>query len=364
MNTGRGAFQTGRMAYAGIGIALFAIMSLFVAYAQEDLPPIDQAPTEEPSAEFAEPSQGLSDPVAARVVGLLDEDGSVLYSILIASGPDQSLGSLTIAGHVPEGATLVGDVGAPPTASYSPNEETGGPSWTLENVDANTILGPFTYRVTYDDPSASTIVAGPGALISWATPSEGKFEIFQDTSPISQLGESGSITVDENGTIEFVSVGDTGIQVMVPPGAVSESTNLTFTRLSVNNDEALPTAENVPEAADMSWCAVVSITGDSPIAFTQPIQVIVPANEALTPGLSAKHFIRINGTETPTVVDNGKSYIMFDGKSVVVADLLFDEAQEATLALGVNAQEKEQRTVSGSQLEAIGFIEPVVYLLH
>src|SRR5579859_7456507 len=81
-----------------------------------------------------------------RTVGLLDSDGSALYSVLFESA-DDSLSNLTVTSDLPPHTTFVEAVSAPDGATMTSAPDGKSISWKIASVDANTILGPFTYRV-------------------------------------------------------------------------------------------------------------------------------------------------------------------------------------------------------------------------
>jgi hypothetical protein len=137
-------------------------------------------------------------------LGLFDDDGSVLYSVLLQSGVDE-LGDLTISSQLPENATFMDMFWTPESASFV-GEAEGSVTWTLGSLPANTIIGPFTYRVTFED--AETIPSRAPAAVTW---SSGEASTEMDDSELQALAPSGGIIVDEAGTDGLVAVEDTGV---------------------------------------------------------------------------------------------------------------------------------------------------------
>ncbi len=239
---------------------------------------------------FAKPKLSAAEavPLVVRSVGLLDVDGSVLYSVLLASGPD-ALSQLTIMSVVPDHSTLVEVVSAPPDA-VAQNDGTSV-TWQVDKLDADIILGPFTYRVTLDDQTAEAQLNVP-ATVSWEQPTAGSAEAALETGVLKPLAEIGTITIDAKGTLnekgenDVVIVGDTGIQLYVPAGAISQETTLTFTRQKID-EKSTPS-----DVVDYWWCASVSITSDPVVQFSLPISLLLPTSRTLTPGMNANFFIR------------------------------------------------------------------------
>lgn len=226
--------------------------------------------------------------MVVRTMGLLDDDGSVLYSVLLANGPD-ALSELTITSIVPDDSTLVEVVATPPDA-VAQNDGTSV-TWQVDTLDADTILGPFTYRVKLGDKTLEAPLNVP-ATVSWVQPSAGLAEAVLEMGVLKPLAEIGKITIDAKGTLnakgenDVASVDDTGILLYVPAGAVSQPTTLTFTRQKI--DEKSTPADIV----DYWWCASVSITSDPVVEFSQPISLSLPTRRTLTPGMNANFFIR------------------------------------------------------------------------
>jgi uncharacterized repeat protein (TIGR01451 family) len=83
-------------------------------------------------------------------VGLLDADGTTLYSVLIANQSDESLSEVTVTSSLPNGETFVEAFWTPESAKFQ-GESNGEVTWTVQELPAATILGPFTYRVAFED---------------------------------------------------------------------------------------------------------------------------------------------------------------------------------------------------------------------
>lgn len=90
--------------------------------------------------------------------------------------------------------------------------------------------------------------------------------------------------MNANGQNAPVGVGDTGIVLFIPEGAVSERVTVTFNRLNVA-DQKLP--ETDPATW---WCSLYQITSEPQVRFTKSISAAFPARRALTLGVPTSLF--------------------------------------------------------------------------
>lgn len=227
-----------------------------------------------------------STPVPLRVgsVGLLAADGSVNYSVLLASGTDSDLTNLTITSAMPEGATFV-DVFWTPEAAIFVGETDGIVTWTLPELAADSLIGPFTYQVTFDEADADMPYTIP-ASVSW---DEGEASATLSERELPVYDSSGSITLDETGTDGLVAVGNTGVYIEAPAGAFDQEVTLTFERLPLDaQNSGLPEVD-----ADIWWCTLFQVTVEpAGVEARQPVTILYPTVRTLTPGLEVLHFIQ------------------------------------------------------------------------
>jgi hypothetical protein len=218
--------------------------------------------------------------------GLIDTDGTVLYGVILTSG-SAAAANVTLTGAVPDGARLVEVVQTP-----QGTEETGAITiveegddavvWSVPTFPANTILGPFTYRVAFDEPGAG-VPPGAPATVRW---DGGESEARQIGGQLRPLADVGALTIDEDGTGGLVPVGETGVLIEVPAGVVNGPVTLTFTRRALEDS-----AELLPDRDDLWWCSLWEITADVPATYTGPIRLSLPNRRLLTPGLTAHGFV-------------------------------------------------------------------------
>ncbi|MHB8625700.1 MAG: hypothetical protein ACYDBJ_11690 [Aggregatilineales bacterium] len=260
-------------------------------------------------------SQGADSVPVTRTVGILDTDGSALYRVLFESASDP-LGSLTVTNTVPANTTFVEAVSAPDGAIVTVAPDQKSVSWQFASLDANTILGPFTFRAKAADPGVA-LPAGTSAEVSWTTPGAGSVNASPPDGTLQPLDTSGQLIVDAKGTVDaqgqptMLAVGKTGISVYVPAGAVSQSVTLTFTR-------ATATTTGSPDLDKQWWlCAGIDVTSVPAVTLAQPIEVLVPTRQVLTPGLATQLFV--SGSAGPLqVIQNGlTSVISPDGSHML-----------------------------------------------
>ncbi len=234
-------------------------------------------------------------PLVAYSQGVLQSDGTILYSVLIASG-QQPLTNVTVSSTIPAEAVSAAAVIAPANAVLVATPEKNTVQWQVSKLDAATIVGPFTYRVTFPTdfkkPPAST-----DATVIWTEPSSGSVKADQLTGSLMPFVESGDIqitslgTIDAQGNAQPVFVGDTGIAVYVPDKAVSDPITLHFTRLPFT-DQTTPKS-----SAETWWCALVKVESDAPVTLTKPILIGLPTRQILTPGMTVQLLTRNTASE-------------------------------------------------------------------
>ncbi len=289
-------------------------------------------------------------PVIIRNQGTFDTDGSVLYSVLLATSTN-SLGKVTVSGDVPSNAGSVEAVLAPPGAIFA--VKPGNPqtaTWQLDSAAANSILGPFTYRVRLTTPGQ--FPRSPFASVSWSAPVSG----VADTQPEQQIlakpaSDSGMIritkagTVNAEGQLAAVPVGTSGIMISVPPGAVLQPVTLHITSLKVDNT-------TIPEDVKNTWwCAAVSISSsDAAAKFIKPILLQVPTKQTLTPGINSQVYLQAAGQNSWQLSDLAKGLVIpppGNAAFAVIAGQL-----PAFLAIGVAQPDRSRASLSGSLISA------------
>lgn len=229
-----------------------------------------------PHAMQAQDSAPFSDPLLAQTSGILGPDNTVFYSIFLASGPDD-LQTLSISSPLPADTTFVDVFWTPDSAEFAGASD-GLATWTLDELAANTIIGPFTVQVAYADAEFEAPASIP-ARITW---DGGSIDAYTFEGILTPYDALGSITVDENGTGEtLIPVENTGVLIQIPAGAFDQAVTFTFERLSLEDTTDLP-----PSDQDIWWCYRFNMT-IRPEGLTPalPITVVYPTRRALTPGL-------------------------------------------------------------------------------
>lgn len=214
--------------------------------------------------------------------GVLGEEGEVYYSVILGSGPD-ALTDLTVTATLPEGATFVEVFWTPEAATFV-GETDGVVSWTLPELTADTVIGPFTVTVTFEETEADI----PTNIPAFVTHADGTLELLAVEGILEPFETSGVLDIEEVGTgVELAKVGDTNMFVFAPPNAFDRPVSLHFELLPAD-----PT--NVPsEIQGYWWCTTVQITIEPAEAVSLlPIQIFLPNRRTLTPGMPLSDYAR------------------------------------------------------------------------
>lgn len=219
--------------------------------------------------------------------GLLETDGTVIYSVIMASSTED-LGNLRIVAQLPADTSFIANLDIPAAATYL-GAQNGEVTWRVDSLPANSILGPFTFQAQPSAENAAPPVTIP-ARMTWQTPRSGSAEAPLSDAPIVAFEDSGELLIDPAGTLNeageniYVPVGNSGVWLMILPETVSEPTTLTVTRFPVTDD-------NVPaNIANTWWCAMFAFETTPAVAFNRPIGAIIPTRRMLTPGLPVHLF--------------------------------------------------------------------------
>ncbi|MBI5959054.1 MAG: hypothetical protein HY866_09990 [Chloroflexi bacterium] len=235
------------------------------------------------SAHAQEGPPAFTDPVSIQSSGVLGPENTVFYSVLLATGADE-VANLTITSALPEGATFLDVFWTPKSAVYG-GESGGTVTWTLDTLPRDTIIGPFTFQVSFDEKTTAIPYNVPAA-VRWE---EGESSARVVEATLEPLAATGSITVDENGTAGLVPVEDTGVFMLVPPGTYNEAVTFTFERLPIAEDTPLPDV-----AEETWWCALYNVTVEpADAAAALPISIFYPSRRTLTPGMEVARFVQL-----------------------------------------------------------------------
>ncbi|MBL8222685.1 MAG: hypothetical protein JNL62_25830, partial [Bryobacterales bacterium] len=218
-----------------------------------------------------------------RSVGQYEPSGTVLYSVYVAS-KTEALAEVTISSAIPAGTRFLENVDLPRGARYDGVAD-NVVFWTIPAVAADTLVGPFTYRLKLDG-SVSDVPATAASAVSVQRPRPELIEVAASGDKMPVLADEGSVTFDQRGTLTAsgengpVAVGNTGVLFFVPDGAVTGRTTVTFRRLSVENN-TLPAS-----AADTWWCGLYQTTVEpAGTAFTKAVSFVLSTRRPITPGL-------------------------------------------------------------------------------
>ncbi|MBI2687880.1 MAG: hypothetical protein HYX27_16350 [Acidobacteria bacterium] len=216
-----------------------------------------------------------------RTTGQYEADGTVLYSVYVATGA-QKLTTVAVGGTVPPGTRFIENLDTPAGVVFEGVRDNVA-VWTLKEIAADTLIGPFSFRAKPD--GAGTVITEPSAAVSFQEPEAGIVEYAGKDTALAQLESKGSVIFDQRGTLDEkgnnapVQIGKTGVLLFVPEGAVRTQTTVTVEREVIDNDR-LPKTEN-----PLWWCGLyrVSITPQEQAA--KQFAFAFPNRRALTPGL-------------------------------------------------------------------------------
>jgi hypothetical protein len=232
-------------------------------------------------------------PLAVSSIGLMDVNGTALYSVLLHSGED-ALNDLTISASVPEGGTFVEPFWMP-TSAQLVGEANGVITWSLADLDANSVIGPFTFRVSYE--ADAEIPANAPASAAWP---EGEADAPLTEGELSVYGRIGSITIDSAGTEGLVMVENTGVLMFVQPDTYTEPVTFTFERLPITD------AIRMPQSAEATWwCSLFKIDiSPAEADAALPLVIFYPTLKTVTPDLPVVSFTRFGDSAWEIVQPN------------------------------------------------------------
>jgi len=223
-----------------------------------------------------------------RSTGQYEPTGNVVYSVYVAAGPED-LEEMTITASLPAGTRYLEMVQTPLGARYD-GVKADTVWWTCPKLEQDTVLGPFVFRVKLDG-TVNSVPATIHAALAYERPVKQLVLTPEPSGTLVPLAESGSIVIDQKGTVDAdgkngpAPVGDTGVVLFVPEGAVNEKVTVTFTRLDVTKTK-MPVTD-----PSTWWCSVYKMTSEPAVAFSKSISVALPARRGLTPGINTSVFV-------------------------------------------------------------------------
>jgi hypothetical protein len=261
-----------------------------------------------------------SERALVRSTGVPDLNGTAVYGVFVASR-GEALENVIVSAAIPAGARFLESLDVPKGGTYEGVQD-NTILWRFPRLERDTLLGPFNFRVK-PDGSGQALTDTVLAAVGFERPTA---ELIESPAPVGQLKfltTEGSITVDERGTLNDngenkpVAVGETGIRVFVPAGAVGGKATLAFTRQPV---ETL-----VPPKDGTWWCSgfrvgitdgtsnTVTPTGTTggsrrAVTFSSPVVVETPARRPLPPGITGtSSYIEQDNLASPTILAVGGS---------------------------------------------------------
>ena len=235
-----------------------------------------------------------------RTTGQYDADGSVLYSVYVASG-SQKLESVAVGGTVPLGTRFIESVDVPAGVTFDGVRDNVA-VWSLKEIAAERLVGPFTFRARPD--GAAPVVAEPAAAVSFVSPEAGIVEYAGTEKVLAVLESTGSHIFDQRGTLNEkgenapVLVGKTGVYLFVPEGAVRSQTTVTVERQTIDNDR-LPKTEEA-----LWWCGLYKVSLSPAEKPAKEFGFAFPTRRSVTPGLPVTSVFNTDNSWAKTAADN------------------------------------------------------------
>lgn len=230
-----------------------------------------------------------------RSAGQYEPSGTVLYSVYVASRT-QPLGDVAISSLLPPGTRFLESVDVPRASRYEGVAD-NTIVWTVPEVAADTVVGPFTFRLKVD--GGRTVPAALASTLIYQRPAHEVVQAPASAEVLTPLADSGSVTFDQRGTLTSsgqngpVTVDGTGILLFVPEGAVTRQTTVTFTRRDIDDTQ-------MPAVDDTWWCSNFNATVDPAVVFSKPVTFVLPTRRAHHTWSDGQRLLeqRLDGLET------------------------------------------------------------------
>jgi len=216
-----------------------------------------------------------------RSSGQYDTDGTILYSVYVATA-ERRLEGVAVGGTVPLGTRFVEALDLPSGVVFEGVRDNVA-VWSLPEIPADRLIGPFTFRAKPD--GAATITAEPPAAVSYRSPEAGIVEYSGTDKPLRAPETKGSHIFDQRGTLDDqgknapVEIGRTGVFLFVPEGAVRTQTTVSVEREEIDPSK-LPSTEN-----PTWWCGLYRLTISPQEQTAKSFAFAFPVRRPLTPGL-------------------------------------------------------------------------------
>jgi len=255
----------------------------------------------------------LSSPVEIQMFAISHRPGEVLYSLFLANRGKAEIRRVQLEGRLPESASLK-EVVATPGRTKSEGLKEGAVVWAVDNLPAETVLGPFAYRVATS--AITPVIARARARWGPGGSAYGQLVGYEDAT-----GSQAEIRIDAKSTPGVVPIAGVGISYLVWPGAKPAILNLTRTA-------ATPPPGTAP---GLGWVSALTVTArGADRSPTVPIVLILPLDRPLPPWTPVALYAN-DGTGWKREIVVGT--VTRDGLHAIVAPSHF-----STLAVGVRTE--------------------------
>ena len=222
-----------------------------------------------------------SQTAVVRTSGQFDADGTVLYSVYVATGA-QKISEVAIGGTIPEGTRFIENVDIPAGVQFEGVRDNVA-VWTIGEIAADRLIGPFTFRARPD--GAAPVITEPAAAVSFQKPEPAIVEYAGTKTPLQKLEASGAYIFDQRGTLNDkgenvpVFIGKTGVLLFVRAGVVRTQTTVAIERQPID-DARLPRTDE-----PTWWCGLYKVSISPLEASAAEFTYAFPTRRQITPGL-------------------------------------------------------------------------------
>jgi hypothetical protein len=248
----------------------------------------------------------------------------VRYAVTLLRDPGMALRDVRVEVHLPPGAQFVEGYETPGITRFLGNDR-GTLRWAAPEFPPGPYVDAFTFLLRARPPDELA------ATVRWGGDPAGQAQLRSNPRPIVATAVAGEIVLGSEGTTELVPseadpnvmvpaanpggvpVGDTGVLIAVPPGAVPDGTVVRVRKLA-------PDADPPAAAGDLWWCAMVEVTGLPPGVEAY---LYVPPRRPLPPWSDVALFTERDGrwerSERNGSVDFSGQYIWMPTRGGVLA---------------------------------------------
>ena len=167
--------------------------------------------------------------------------------------------------------------------------------YAVPDLERGSLLGPFVFRVR-PDGSGQEFPASLYAVVAFQRPVPDQAVSPAPEGKLVRYADRGVITLDRRGTIDAsgnvapVTVGDTGVVLFIPEGALDQEVKITVSRVPFETLQ-LPVQD-----PPLWWCSTYDIRMEPQVVFQKPIRFALPTRRAIPP---AQELLAFSAADAP-----------------------------------------------------------------